>query len=210
MKHVISLFDYSGVMLEPWNEAGYKCWAVDIKHEGMTVREDGVALIETDLLAARFPVIPPTTSLKEEIVFVSAFPPCDHLSVSGARWFKGKGLRALADSIHLFATATEFCEWSEAPYCIENPVSTISTYWRKPDHTFHPYEWSGIAPEDNYTKKTCLWVGNGFVMPDADMDNSLGDADNRIHYMAPGPERATLRSQTPKGFAKAVYEANKK
>ena len=93
---------------------------------------------------------------------------------------------------------------------IENPVSTISTYWRKPDHIFHPYEWSVIAPEDNYTKKTCLWVGNGFVMPDADMDNSLGDADNRIHYMAPGPERATLRSQTPKGFAKAVYEANKK
>lgn len=44
----------------------------------------------------------------ERVAFVTAFPPCTHLAVSGARWFKGKGLRKLADSIHMFATAAEF------------------------------------------------------------------------------------------------------
>ena len=185
MKHAISLFDHSGVMLEPWNEAGYICWAIDIKHEeGVSERDDGIMLVGADLM----------TNLE---------------SNSDYNYMLGKGLRSLADSVHMFATATEFCEWSEAPYCIENPVSTISTYWRKPDHSFHPYEFCGIDPEDNYTKKTCLWVGNGFVMPTPNVDQSLGDPDNRIHWMAPSPERASLRSQTPRGFAKAVYEANK-
>ena len=62
---------------------------------------------------------------RERIAFVSAFPPCDHLAVSGARWFKGKGLRRLAVSVEMFATAAEFCEWAGAPYMIENPVSNI-------------------------------------------------------------------------------------
>ena len=213
MKHAISLFDHSGVMLEPWNEAGYRCWAIDIKHkEGVSERDDGIMLVGADLmtnLESNSDYNYMLEVIKNRISFVSAFPPCTDLAVSGARWFKGKGLRALADSVHMFATATEFCEWSEAPYCIENPVSTISTYWRKPDHSFHPYEFCGIDPEDNYTKKTCLWVGNGFVMPTPNVDKSLGDPDNRIHWMPPSPERASLRSQTPRGFARAVYEANK-
>lgn len=97
----------------------------------------------------------------ERVVFVAAFPPCTHLAVSGARWFKGKGLRKLADSINMFATASEFCEAAGAPYLIENPVSTISTYWRQPDHTFHPWHFNRLDSESSYTKKTCLWVGGG-------------------------------------------------
>jgi len=145
----------------------------------------------------------------KDIVFVSAFPPCTHLAVSGARWFKGKGLRALADSIHLFATAAEFCEKSDAAYMIENPVSTISTYWRKPDHTFHPYMFTDFSKSDNYTKKTCLWTGNGFTMPENYVDVTLGTPDNRIHTASPGKDRGDLRSVTPSGFARAVFEVNK-
>jgi hypothetical protein len=33
--------------------------------------------------------------------------------------------------------------------------------------------------------------------------------DDRIHKAAPGPERANFRSATPRGFAQAMYEANK-
>ena len=139
--------------------------------------------------------------------FISAFPPCTHLSVSGAAWFKGKGLRPLSDSIAMFATAAEICEEAGCPYIIENPISTISTYWREPDYMFHPWQFSLFCPDDTYTKKTCLWTGGGFVMPDPAFSPHI-ELDNRIHMASPSPERANFRSATPKGFALAVYNAN--
>jgi hypothetical protein len=203
--HVISLFDHSAIMLEPWAEAGYECWALDIEHrKGMEVDERGIHLIHHDLSV---PWLFPGD--RSDIAAVFAFPPCDHLAVSGARWFKGKGLRALGSSIELFATAAEFCEWSHAPYLIENPVSTISTYWRKPDYHFHPYWFSGYMAKDNYTKHTCLWTGGGFVMPKELLDKQLGEPDDRIHKAPPSKQRKSFRSATPGGFARAVFEANR-
>lgn len=204
MKRIaVSLYDYSCTMLYPWRDAGYECWAVDIMHRNR-VEIDGIFKLRHDL---KQPWLPPFSSSDVAIVF--AFPPCDHLAVSGARWFRGKGLRALAESVQMFATAAEFCEWSRAPYMIENPVSTISTYWRKPDYTFHPCQYSGWHKEDNYTKNTCLWTGNGFVMPPEALDGTLGEPDNRIHAAPPGPDRAMFRGETPKGFAMAVFAANR-
>lgn len=152
------------------------------------------------------PSIPPDST----VVFGFAFPPCTHLAVSGARWFKGKGLRALSQSIEMFATAAEFLERLGCPYGIENPVSTISTHWRKPDHTFHPYEFTGFELTDNYTKKTCLWVGGGFEMPEPNRADGLGAPDNRIHAAPPSGDRGDIRSATPMGFARAVFQANAK
>ena len=200
-KSVLSLFDYSGVMVEPWVEAGYEAWIVDIQHpQGVSRDSDGIVRVGADL---RKP-----WSLPREFSFVAAFPPCTHVAVSGARWFKGKGLRALEEAVSCFATAAEVCEASGAPYLIENPVSTLSTYWRKPDYTFHPWEYAE-STEDAYTKKTCLWVGGGFVMPTPRY--ALGDLEvdhTKIHYASPSPERGNLRSLTPRGFARAVFEAN--
>ncbi|MCA9290938.1 MAG: hypothetical protein KDA25_07405, partial [Phycisphaerales bacterium] len=143
------------------------------------------------------------------IAFVFAWPPCDHLAVSGARWFRGKGLRALALSIELFAVAAEVCEASGAPYMIENPVSTISTYWREPDFMFDPASYALFADDadtEAYTKRTCLWTGGGFVMPDhAGVDPVLGSV---MHRVPPGPDRKNIRSATPTGFARAVFAAN--
>ncbi|MEG1281450.1 MAG: hypothetical protein RSD57_13470 [Comamonas sp.] len=204
----IFLFDVTGKMAQPWLDAGYDCWIVDIQHpvayDTMGITTEGrLHKVHTDLTR---PWLCPVD--RERIAFVAAFPPCDHLAVSGARWFKGKGLRKLETSIAMFATAAEFCEWSQAPYLIENPVSNISSHWRKPDHTFHPWQFTGWVQGDNYTKKTCLWTGGGFVMPPAFADLSLGEPDNRIHAAPPGPERHNFRSATPLGFARAVFEAN--
>lgn len=162
----IFLFDYTGTMAKPWLDAGYECWIVDIQHPvayetgGITKCEDGLTKVHADLSR---PWLSPID--RERIAFVAAWPPCDHLAVSGARWFKGKGLRRLESSIAMFATAAEFCEWSKAPYLIENPVSNISSHWRKCDYTFNPCDYTGYSADDNYTKKTCLWTGGGFVMP---------------------------------------------
>ena len=200
-KTVISLFDKTGNALRPWAEAGYRCHAFDIQHE-RPIAKNGITFWPWDALSDK------SSWALDDVAFVFAFPPCTHLAVSGARWFKGKGLRALAESIEMFAVAAEICEASEAPYMIENPVSTISSYWRKPDHTFHPYEFTGFELGDNYTKKTCLWTGGGFVMPDGYRHPDSGEPDNRIHAAPPSDERADFRSATPMGFARAVFEAN--
>ena len=206
----VFLFDVTGIMAQPWLEAGYECWTVDLQHPpayetGGITREGNLVKVHADL---RHPWLCPVD--RNRIAFAFAFPPCDHLAVSGARWFKGKGLRRLSLSVEMFATAAEFCEWSGAPYGIENPVSTISSHWRKPDYTFSPDQYTGLCADDNYTKKTCLWVGNGFIMPEPNRDESLGEPDDRIHRCPPGPDRANIRSATPLGFSRAVFLANGK
>jgi hypothetical protein len=205
---VLSLFDLTGNMLKPWLEAGYECHLFDWQHpKGIRRREDGMWTYGLDLEKPNMTIFQDYT----DVSFISCFPPCTDLSVSGARWMKGKGLRALATSIEYFATSTEVCELLEAPYMIENPRSTISTYWRAPDHSFHPCHYSGYVHGDEmFTKETNLWVGNGFVMPPKQMINDLFDEPDRtyIHHQAPGPERANIRSATPMGFAKAVFLFN--
>jgi hypothetical protein len=207
-KIALFLFDVSGIAAKPWLDAGYECWCVDIQHPvalgtGGITREGNLVKVHADLTR---PWLPPFD--RSRVAFVAAFPPCDHLAVSGSRWFKGKGLRALSLSVAMFATAAELCEWIGAPYIIENPVSTISSYWRKADYIFSPDQYTGYHTDDNYTKTTCLWTGNGFVMPAPLRDDTLGPPDDRIHKCPPGPERHNIRSASPLGFFRAVFEAN--
>lgn len=204
----MSLFDKTGAMMAPWLAAGRLALVVDIQHPpGLTTDDGRLWRLGCDLRSGfRMPAGLPAHG---GIEFIAAFPPCDHLAVSGARWFRGKGLRKLALSVDLFATAAEACEMSGAPYQIENPVSTISTYWRKPDYTFHPWYFTGYEPADNYNKTTCLWVGGGFVMPERFEDLLAGPPDDRIHRMPPSSDRADKRSATPMGYSRAVFEANR-
>ena len=206
----VSLFDYTGNMLKPWLHAGYECHIFDIQHPtGYSVRSDGmhcygIDLKNTDDFLQLF-------ARTDGIAFASMFPPCTALACSGARWFKGKGLRALQESIAFFATSVEVAERLGCPYMIENPMSTISTYWREPDHKFHPAWYAGYgAPDENYTKETWLWSGCGFVMPERQCHGDLLDGPDTtyIHHQSPGEERANIRSATPMGFAQAVFEAN--
>ena len=91
---------------------------------------------------------------------------------------------------------------------IENPVGKFSDHMGKPDHRFNPCDYGGyLEPEgDAYTKKTCLWTGNGFRMPEPRPVEPL--EGSKMHLMTPGPEREKQRSATPMGFAEAVYQAN--
>lgn len=138
---------------------------------------------------------------RENVTFAAFFPPCTDVAVSGARWFKDKGIGALINALRLFEISVKLAEWTQAPYMIENPVSTISTYWRKPDYMFDPCDYG-----DPYTKKTCLWVGNGFKMPWKSRVEPI--KGSKMHLIPPCSERANMRSKTPEGFARAVFEAN--
>lgn len=83
---------------------------------------------------------------------IIAHPPCTHLAVSGARWFKN-GRKPL----YLQDQAAEFfmrfinadCE----RIAVENPVCIMSTRYKKPTQIINPYEFG--HPEQ---KRTCLWL----------------------------------------------------
>lgn len=198
---VISCFDYTGNTVRPWASNGYDCICVDIQHAPSGRREGNILYIGADMREW----LPPNV----HIIFAAFFPPCTHVAVSGARWFQDKGLGGLIEAIQLFYAAVRLAEWSRAPYLIENPVSTISTYWRKPDYTFNPCDYAGYqdGQHDLYTKKTCLWIGGGFVMPEP--KPLMPIQGSKMWKLPPSPDRATLRSETPKGFAQAVFEANR-
>lgn len=190
---VISCFDKSTNMVKPWAEAGYLCYCVDIQHPPGETVDGNIVRVGADMIDW----MPP----RDKIAFAAFFPPCTDVAVSGARWFKDKGIGALWRSLRLFDVSVKLAEWCDAPYIIENPVSTVSSYWRKPDHTFNPNDYG-----DPYTKKTCLWVGGGFVMPDKNpVEPVLG---SKMHLMPPSEDRANKRSETPMGFSNAVFMAN--
>lgn len=82
---------------------------------------------------------------------IIAFPPCDHLAVSGSKHFKQKiedGRQAYAIAFFLLFTKLK-CK----RVAIENPKSIMSTHYRKPDQIIHPYQFG-----DPFKKTTCLWL----------------------------------------------------
>lgn len=80
-----------------------------------------------------------------------AHPPCTHLAVSGARWFKHKQNEQ--------KEALEFVQrLMDAPIrhiAIENPVSIISSRIRRPEQIIQPWMFG-----DPFQKTTCLWLKN--------------------------------------------------
>jgi hypothetical protein len=203
---VLSLCDRTGVMVQPWMEAGYDAVIVDKQHASGADWDLPKAPTYGRLnrLGCDVAAIEPNYALawwNPCIVF--AFPPCTNLAVSGARWFEDKGLEALHDSLGIVIACKRICEASGAPWMLENPVGTLSSYWRKPDYTFQPWQYG-----DTYTKKTCLWTGSGFVMPEPWIAHKPKDVTAAIHLMPPSADRGDKRSITPAGFAKAVFEAN--
>jgi hypothetical protein len=129
--------------------------------------------------------------------------------LSGARWFKDKGLGGLSRAVDMVERSRDILEWTGAPWLLENPVGTISKYWRKPDRYVHPWQfagWNEDIERENYTKKTGLWIGGGFVLPEAKPAPAPHRDD--IHKMPPSEDRADKRSVTPTGFALAVFAAN--
>ncbi len=201
---VIALCEQSGNMVRPWANHGYECFAVDTENNDTveSIGDGHIHYVDGDVRDWT----PPTNNIR--IAF--AFPPCTNLAISGARWFKDKGLQGLADAIELVAACHETVSNNDCPWLIENPMSTLSTYWREPDYKFNPCEYDGYTDRDEaYTKETWLWTNNEFNMP-AENGVTTENADNRIHAMPPSDDRSEKRAETPTGFAQGVFLANEK
>ena len=230
---VLSLYDFTGEALKPWAEAGYTCHAFDIQHSLLEPEAqdfDGGGSITynfADLHDNNWLNAIQSSFGNKPVVFAMAFPVCTDMAVSGAAWFKKKAEANpffQADAVgHVTAVARMF-NGMAVPYFIENPVSVLATKWRKPDYNFHPYEYGGyipdnaaahprwpeyIAPRDAYPKKTCLWTGGGFTMP-VKVSVTVPAGYSTQHKKLGGKSQRTkdIRSATPRGFARAVFEAN--
>jgi hypothetical protein len=174
--NILSLCDYTGTMVAPWVEAGHHAFIVDTQHADdvcgvAEVHPSGGSLTRLnhnvcDLIDREGRSL--CRWLRWSMIF--AFPPCDNLAVSGSRWFKSKGLGGLVAALEVVEACRTICETSGAPYLIENPKSMLSTYWRSPDFTCHPWHFNAGRVEDSYTKTTCLWTGGGFAMPPRAVD----------------------------------------
>jgi hypothetical protein len=144
----------------------------------------------------------PEWHIKEDALIVAAskewdlkigFPPCDHLAVSGARWFdeKRKDGRQQA-GIEFFLKMAKMCN------ALENPIGIMSTIYRKPDQIIQPWMFG-----HGETKATCLWLkGLPKLMP----TNIVSGREQRIWKMPPSADRAKMRSKTFEGIAKAMAE----
>ena len=230
-KVVISLYDYTGEALKPWAEAGYQCFAYDIQHDIPHYEQfDGGGRIDyryADLHDMSYLDAIYDSLSGKEVTFAMAFPVCTDLAVSGAAHFKRKrekNPRFQREAANYAIWCAELFQALDCPYFIENPVSVLSTLWRKPNYRFHPYEYGGyidpeqaehpkwpdyIAPMDAYPKKTCLWTGGGFVMPDiSPVEPETGHSRQHLKLGGKSMKTKNIRSATPRGFAQAVFNSN--
>lgn len=173
--------EYSGVVREAFKARGHDAWSCDIvpsEIEGKHYQGDVRNILDQgwDLMIAH--------------------PPCTHLAVSGARWWKDKKV-AQANAIQFFF------DLAAAPIkkiCIENPIGIMSTQWRKPDQIIHPWMFG-----DSYTKSTCLWLKN---LPKLIPTNIVDKGEIVVHGGKRIPKwysnREIARDRTFKGIAEAM------
>lgn len=227
-KKAIFLYDFTGLMAQPWLDAGYECWLFDGQHEPGVKREGNLVKVgmwfHHDKIHQHAEDI--SEMVGDGVRVVIGFPECTHLAVSGAAHFAKKResdpefqnkASDLAKMVELVGDA------AGATWMAENPVSVLSTMWRKPNFSFHPYEYGAYLPEgdvhpthpeyimprDAYPKKTCIWSGNGFVMPEKKpVECEPGFATQHLKLGGKSLKTKNIRSATPRGFAIAVYEAN--
>lgn len=222
----IFLFNITPAAYAPWLEAGYEIWTFDaqfpqgVTQEGNLYKVGG--FLEPDSAQAIVDLVG-----EKDVRFIGSFPPCDDLAVSGARHFAAKLERdpdCQRRAVGRAKLAQQLGEYYECPWFAENPVSVMATLWRKPDHKFHPWHFGGylkpeeathpdypdyIAEWDAYPKLTCLWTGGGFKMPELKVV-PVPPGYSTQFYKLGGKSLKTknIRSATPRGFARAVFESN--
>jgi len=176
---VLVACEFSGIVREAFKSKGHDAWSCDLLPTEILGQH-----IQGDVLAI----------LNDGWDLMIAHPPCTHLAVSGARWFK--------DKINEQADALEFVRrLLAAPIeriALENPVSIISSRIRKPDQIIQPHQFG-----HGETKATCLWLKN---LPPLIPTNSVSGREQRVWKMPPSPNRWRERSRTFSGIARAMAD----
>jgi len=212
MPKLISLFDFTGLAVAPFTALGWETIIIDTQHQDekhpLATKALGLEIThETELDIIK---------MKPDVLI--SFPPCTDLAVSGAAHFAAK--RANDPDFQRKATdlaraAERIGELLGIPWQVENPVSRLSTLWRRPDFIFSPNEFGGYLPEndvhplypeyiaarDAYPKTTCYWLSKGFPLPPKKpIWIPRGYSTQHLKLGGKSLKTKNIRSATPRGF----------
>lgn len=182
-KIILDLCGGTGAWSRPYAEAGY-----DVRN---------ITLPDYDVCT----FIPP-----EGVHGILAAPPCDHFALSGARWWKKKGISALREGLNVVDACLRIVwrckrdrklKW----WALENPLGRLNKFLGEPRMKFQPCDYG-----DPYTKKTQLW---GEFTPPMKWQPIVPTEGSKMWRKYGGSKKGKeMRSITPAGFAKAFFEAN--
>ena len=176
---VLVACEFSGTVRDAFAARGHDAWSCDVlpsETPGQHYQGDVREFLEAgwDLLIAH--------------------PPCTHLAVSGARWFKDKK----DEQAHGLGFVMQLWSAPVDRIAIENPISILSSRWRKPDQIIQPWQFG-----HGETKATCLWLkGLSKLLPTDIVDGRTP----RVHFASPGEDRWKDRSRTLPGIAAAMAD----
>jgi len=169
--------EYSGIVREAFRKRGFDAMSCDLLDTEMTGPH-----YKGDV----FDII------NEGYDLMIAHPPCTHLAVSGARWFKEKQ-NEQAEALRFVMALMD------APIkhiAIENPISIISSKIRKPNQIIQPWQYG-----HGETKATCLWLKN---LPKLQPSKIVDEREGKVWKMPPSSDRWKNRSRTFPGIAEAM------
>jgi hypothetical protein len=189
---VLVACEFSGIVRDAFIRHGHDAWSCDLlpsERPGPHYQSDIMSVLSKNL----------------EWDLMIAHPPCTHLAVSGARYFKGK------EKLQREAIQFVYDLWWKTNIpriCMENPVSILSTWLDKPDQYIQPYNFGHDA-----SKKTCLWLKNlpllnhtKYIEPRI-VDGKkrwANQTDSGQNRLTPSEHRAGDRSRTYEGIADAM------
>tara|TARA_R110000824_G_scaffold121101_1_gene277029 strand:+ start:54 stop:611 length:558 start_codon:yes stop_codon:yes gene_type:complete len=178
---VLVACEFSGVVRDAFRAKGHDAWSCDLVESDAGI--DYHIVEDAVRVAGGWPWD-----------LMIAHPPCTHLAVSGARWFKDK----IAEQEDALEFVSRLMLADIPRICLENPISVISTKIRKPDQIIQPWQFG-----HGETKATCLWLKG---LPKLVPTDIVEGREPRIHHMSPGPDRAKKRSITMTGIAQAMAD----
>ena len=177
---VLIACEFSGEVRRAFRDRGYDAWSCDL----LPAEDDSKFHLQMDVRGL----------LGKPWDLMIAHPPCTHLAVSGARWFKEKQVEQ--------AEALDFVRLLLAApiprIALENPISIISSRIRKPDQIIQPWQFG-----HGETKATCLWLKS---LPALVPTNIVDGREARVHKLPPSHDRWKERSRTYAGIAAGMAE----
>ena len=198
---LISLFDATGNIQQPYKEAGWNIIQIDLE-------------LGTDILQWDYKNV----QVFGKVGIIAAIP-CTDYALSGAKHFKAKDEDGrTAASQKLVAKVKEIIDYFRDQYGlmfwqIENPMTRI--HWLNPwigniRQQFNPCDFAGYDPiPDNsrYNKRT--WIFGEFrLLTEKRMPPISKENPGWKKYGGKSARTKHMRSITPLGFAYAFYEAN--
>jgi hypothetical protein len=174
---VLIACEFTGTVRRAFRSLGHDAWSCDL-----LPADDGGEHIQGDVR----PI------LRDGWDLMIAHPPCTHLAVSGARWFKEKReeqQQALDFVARLLLAPIP-------RIAVENPVSVISSWIRQPDQVLQPWQFG-----HGEVKATCLWLKS---LPKLTPTEVVDGRHPACWLASPGPDRWKIRSKTYDGIAQAM------